>query len=403
MPAFAARLTQHLRRPPWLDRDRITAWGTILFGLEAAFLAFLAAWQHGAFGPPAPTSGDFVSFFAAGKLVLAGTPALAYDQAAHYLAEQAARGSGAPYQFFFYPPVYLLLCTGLATLPYYVAFALFEMGSLVPFLVVMRAVTREAGWGWLGPTLAFPAVLWTIGLGQNSFLTAALFGGFTLLLERRPAAAGVLLGLMCYKPHLGLLAPVALLAGRRWIAFLAAAGTVTALVGLSALLFGIETWRAYLTSFAGSQSVYATGRIDFAGIITVFGAARLVGLAPGPAYAMQGAAGVAMALLVWAVWRRSPSQPKRSAVLLAATLLAVPMALVYDQLLLLVAMAWILREARCTGFQPWEKIALAGIYPLSLLTWVVGTAWHLPLGPVATTIVLLLCARRVFRPSQATP
>jgi alpha-1,2-mannosyltransferase len=47
--------------------------------------------------------------------------------------------------------------------------------------------------------LAFPAVFWTLGLGQNAFLTATLFGGFTLLLDRRPIAAGILLGLLCYK------------------------------------------------------------------------------------------------------------------------------------------------------------------------------------------------------------
>jgi hypothetical protein len=52
--------------------------------------------------------------------------------------------------------------------------------------------------------------------GQNSTWTAALFGGGLSLLERRPLLAGRLLGLLIYKPQLGLLIQVALLAGRHW-------------------------------------------------------------------------------------------------------------------------------------------------------------------------------------------
>ena len=118
MAAFPSRLIANLRQSAWLDRDRIVIWCAILAGLEAAFLLFVALWQHGAFGAVGATSGDFVSLYAAGKLVLAGTPWLAYDQAAHELAEQAVHGAGAPYQFFFYPPVYLPICAVLATLPY---------------------------------------------------------------------------------------------------------------------------------------------------------------------------------------------------------------------------------------------------------------------------------------------
>ena len=41
-------------------------------------------------------------------------------------------------------------------------------------------------------------------LGQNGFYTAALFASGLTLVERRPIAAGILLGLLCCKPQLGL-------------------------------------------------------------------------------------------------------------------------------------------------------------------------------------------------------
>jgi alpha-1,2-mannosyltransferase len=398
---WITHLVGQLRQADWLVRDRIIAWGIVLFYTELLVLLFLALWQHGVFvAVTTRTASDFVSFYAAGKLVVAGVPQLAYDQIAHYLAQQEATAVGAPHQYFFYPPVYLILCALLASMPYLVSFAAFQACSLGLFIMAMRRLLREHGVGWLAPLLAFPAVFWTLGLGQNSFLTAALLCGFTLLLERRPVAAGILLGLLCYKPHFGLLVPGALLAGRHWTVFTAATCTVAWLVGATIVLFGWQTWDAYLTAFAHSDEVYVSGAIEFAGMITPFGAARLLGFGPWPAYIVQGVAAVVMAVLVALLWRRRDvvSLNLRAATLLSATVLAVPLALLYDKLLVLVAIGWLLREVRERGgFLGWEKLVLLTVYPLSLVSWAIGVAYHVPLGPIAACAVLVLCLRRVWR------
>ena len=149
-PRPARPLLEALRTADWLTHDRAVAWSIILLIEELLIVGFLALWQHGVFvAVHNPPSSDFVSFYAAGKLTLAGTPALAYDPAAHYLAEQS-RGCvrGAGYQYFFYPPVFLLLCAALATLPYFVSYALFQVATLLPFILVMRAVLRARTGGW---------------------------------------------------------------------------------------------------------------------------------------------------------------------------------------------------------------------------------------------------------------
>jgi len=392
------RLISLLREPHWLTRRRVVAWSALLLVEELFLLLFAALWLHGfVVKAEAPTSTDFVSFYAAGKLTLAGAPASAYDQAAHYLAEQQATAPGVPYMLFVYPPVFLFLCAALATLPYLVAFAVFQLVTLAMFVGVMRGVLRGKGWGWIAPLLAFPAVIWNLGLGQNAFLTAALLGGFTLLIDRRPGSAGMLLGMLCYKPHFGLLAPFALAAGSRWRAFFAASLTMAVLVGTSIALFGWKTWDAYFTAFAGSREIYQSGRVDFAGMVTLFGAARRMGLHPGPAYAVQTVMAVLMAGLIVFIWRSGMSRPLRGASLLAATLLSVPLALFYDELLALVAICWLVREASEHGFLPWEKILLVASYPLSLFTWTIATAWHVPLGPVVNLTILSLCLRRAWR------
>ena len=392
------RLMAHLRSGDWLSPQRVTAYGIILLVTECLITLFLALWQHGVFRPvPSPPPSDFVSFYAAGKLALAGTPALAYNHAAHWAAEQAATWSTAPYVYFYYPPIFLLLCAPLAALPYFAAFALFQVATLVPMLLVMRAVLRAHGYGWLPPLLAFPAVFWTIALGQDAFLTAALFGGFTLLLDRRPAGAGVMLGLLSYKPHFGILLPVALVAGRRWRTFVAAAISVAALIGLSIAIFGWQTWAAYLHSFAGAGAIYQSGKVDFAGIDTPFGAAHLLAAGSAAADAVQAVAALAMIGITALIWRRSASHPMRCATLLAATLLAVPLALLYDKLILLVAICWLVRAGEEQGWLPWEKLVLLAVWPASVVSWPIGAGFRIPLGPLVTAAVLVLCLRRAWQ------
>jgi alpha-1,2-mannosyltransferase len=393
-----SRLVSLLRQANWLTHKRVIAWGVVLLAQEVFLLLFIAVWLDGFSGTVTPaTANDFVSFYAAGKLTLAGAPALAYNQAAHYLAEQQATAPGVPYIFFFYPPVFLFLCAGLAKLPYYLAYVIFQSTTLGVFVGVMRGILRENGWAWVLPMLAFPAVLWTIGQGQNAFLTATLFGAATLLIDRRPVTAGLLLGLLCYKPHFGLLVPVALASGRHWRAFITASLTTVVLIGLSIVLFGWGTWQAFFAAFAGSIDTYTSGRVALAGMITPFGGALLLGFDVQHAYVVQAVTTLSMVVLIALIWRRGVTGALRSASLLTATLLAIPLALVYDELLLLVAIAWIVREARAQGFLSWEKILLVAVYPLSLATWTLGRVWHVPLGPVIGFIILLLCLRRVWQ------
>ena len=405
LPRFAAG--PWLRRLPqatWLTRDRILAWSGVLLTLEILFLVFMVLWHHNVFiviDPPTTT--DFVSFYAAGKLTLAGTPALAYNQVAHAAAEVAATAPGVSYNYFFYPPVYLLLCAPLALLPYVVAFVFFEAATFAAWLVVMHRILRPRGWAWCLPVVAYPAVFWTLGIGQNSFLTAALLGAMTLLVDDRPILAGLLLGLQCYKPHLALLAPVALAAGGYWRTFGAAAATVAALVGLSVALFGLDTWRDYLAAFAGSAAVYEAWRVDIAAFVTPFGAALLLGAGVIPARLLQGVCFLLAAVAVAWVWRRNPGPAERSAALAAGILLSVPLALMYDLVLLTVAIAWLVRLSRGTGFQAWEKLALFLCFVVPAVSRHFGQATHIPLGPLAPAALLAVCLLRTWQTTPATP
>src|SRR5207302_8005780 len=159
---------------------------------------------------------------------------------------------GIEYQFFNYPPVFILLCATLARLPYLVAFVVFEGATLGLYLFVACRILGERSGTALVALCAFPMVFWNIGLGQNGFLTAGLFGMATLLIDRRPVPAGLLFGALCYKPQFALLLPLALAAGGHWRAFAATAASAAAFVLLSLALFGADTWLAWFATIGSS-------------------------------------------------------------------------------------------------------------------------------------------------------
>jgi alpha-1,2-mannosyltransferase len=378
-----------------LDRGRVLAYCRILLAVETAVFLFLVAGTHGlVVSLPGPTSTDFVSFYAAGALADAGTPELAYDQAAHDAAEQRATAAGIEYRFFYYPPAFLLLCAAFARLPYLAAFLLFEAATLALCLIVMREILADRAWSAIIPVLAFPAAFWTLGLGQNSFLTAALFGAGTLWIDRRPILAGCCFGALCYKPHFALLVPPALLAGRRWRSLAASLGSAAAVCLLSLIAFGWETWQGFVAAAAGSHAIYASGRINFGGLITPFGAVLLAGGTPNAAYAAQAAVTLGAGLLVVFVWRRGLPLPTRGATLAAATLVAVPVALIYDLMLAAVAAAWLVRDP--AGLAGWERVALTALFMISAFPPSLAEAWHIPAAPIVALALLALIAARAL-------
>jgi hypothetical protein len=387
-----------LRDGRWFEGGRIRAAFGALLAVEAAAFLFLVAGTHGLIVPlDKPTTTDFVSFYAAGALADSGAPWLAYDHAAHYAAEQRAAESGIEYQYFNYPPVFLLLCTALAQFPYLVGFMLFQGASLALWLLVATRILGECSLAALIALLAVPVVWWNIGLGQNAFLTAALFGAATLLIDRRPIAAGMLFGALCYKPQFGLLIPVALLAAGQRRAAAAAAGSAAALILASLAAFGTETWRAFFETAAASPGIYQSGRILFAGMANPFGAARLIGLDPAAAYAVQAAALIGCAAIVASVWRARLSLPTRAATLAAAAVVAAPLALLYDLMLVTLAAVWLVRGRGAAAAWSGEKAAMAVMCGLTLVGRGAAERWHVPVFAISALTMLALAAGRAYR------
>jgi alpha-1,2-mannosyltransferase len=285
----------------------------------------------------------------------------------------------------------------LARLPYLVAFVVFEAATLVLYLFVACRILGDRSGTALVALCAFPMVFWNIGLGQNAFLTAGLFGAATLSIDRRPILAGLLFGALCYKPQFGVLVPLALAAGGQWRAIAAAGASLTGLVLLSLALFGAETWQAFFATVATSHTMYGSGRILFAGMANIFGAACLLGAGAPVADGLQAAAGLVAAAIVVVVWRRRVSLPTRAATLAAASLIAAPLALLYDLMLGVIAAAWLVRDGDSPTAWAGQKIALAALFLLLLDGRGLAESWHVPVFPLAALALLAIAVTRAWR------
>ncbi len=387
-----------IRSGSWLTAGRLRAYSLIMLGLAAVAIVVWMGLADGLVdrnGKPIGT--DFSNVWAAGRLALEGRPEAVYDPVQHYAAQREAFGGRqVPFYGWHYPPLFLGVAALLALLPYGPALAVWLAATLGAYLAAMRAILR-------GPelrmvmliALAYPAVFVNIGHGQNGFLTAALLGGALVVLDRRPIVAGVLIGLLAYKPQFGVLIPLVLAATGRWRSFAAAAVTVFCAAGLSALLFGAETWTAFLESTRFTRDVVLeAGGTGWEKIQSVFSAARSWGVPPGGAYALQGVTAVAVAAGLVRLWRSPAAYPLKAAALAVASLLATPYVLDYDMTVMAVALAFFAAYGLERGFLPYEISGLAAVWASPLVARSVAGATLVPLGLVAMGLLFALILRR---------
>lgn len=346
------------------------------------------AWIFDAEGLGIPT--DFVNVWSAGRLVLQGTPALAYDwdvQKVVQVAELKQTWIGV--FAWHYPPPFLFVASLLAKLPYGVAYAGWAFASLIPYLIAMRAIVgRPVGW-LVG--LGFPVVMTNILVGQNGFLTASLIGGFLVLLPTRPALAGICLGLLSYKPQYGLLFPLVLIVSGQWRAFVSAGVTTVLVAAASWLAFGLESWQAFVNWIPmWSQAFLTEGRAPWGKLQSIYALVRYCGGTEPMGWAFQWAMTLAVVLAMIALWRSKMRYALKAAGLAAATLLVSPYLFLYDVMVLAIAVGFLVRLGIAHGFLRNELAALTLAFGLLMIYPLVGA----PTGFAATLIVCALIARR---------
>ena len=374
----------------------------VLCGINVCYFAvasFLGIWIYDLSGRLEPT--DFVNVWAAGRLVLDGHPALAYDWDVQRQVEVAVLGQDFSGNFaWHYPPPFLFVATFLAWFPYPMAFLGWMAISLLPYLAVMWAIVgRTFG---LMLAVAFPMLFVNMMVGQNGFLTAALIGGTLYLLRTRPVLAGVCLGLLSYKPQYGLLFPIVLIAAGHWRVFISAGVTAVLLAFASWLAFGTESWQAFFHWLPLSSQAFLTeGRAAWWKLQSLLALVRYLGGADQLAWALQWILTASVAAVLALMWRSRVPYTMKAAALATGTLLCTPYLYMYDMMVLAIPVAFLVRTGLNSGFRSHEIPALGCAMAL-ILTFIFA---GLPVGLGATLIVggLVLCRAGLWWQREPAP
>ncbi|MET0270123.1 MAG: glycosyltransferase family 87 protein, partial [Sphingomonas sp.] len=219
----------------------------------------------------------------------------------------------------------------------------------------------------------------------------------------RPFVAGLLIGCLVYKPQFAVLLPLVLLAGGHWRGLAGAALSASVLCLSTLAIWGAEVWVAFLRSLPLTRAVVIEqGSTGWEKIASAFSCVRMWGGSLPLAYAVQTAAtGIALAGAIWATRRAAPAV--RDAAVMAAALLSTPYVLDYDFVMLGVAIAFIVADARARGWLRWEASLLAFAYAAPLFARAATAMTGVPVALIAAAAVFTLALRRAAVVDGAWP
>ena len=292
---------------------------------------------------------------------------------------------------FAYPPTFLLVIWPLGLLSRTVAYGVFLGTSLMLYYVACWH--RPWGRPIAGLVLIAPSTVVTLFAAQTSLLVAALMIGGCRLMGKRPVLAGMLFGLMSFKPQFGLLLPLALVSAREWRAFAAATATVLAGILASGMAFGWATWAALPKALAQLAHFVAPVAVFNESSPTVTATLRVLDAGPAVAQAGQLAAAVLAGGVVFLCFRRG-FRPLPIAALLVGTFFATPYAFYYDMPIVSYAVLVVCVDAHETraALRIWEGAALGLAMLLPYLLFF--SPFGLPYGGPVLALLFALIVRR---------
>ena len=376
---------------------------------------FSANFQYAA-ALPYPFAGDFLQEYVGGWLVLHGDHTRFYDfdyarQLEHDPAVTGYQWEGDRWFPMIYPPFWYLLVAPLALLPIRLAALLWLAGMIAALtgslLLLARHFPQRIILPWALPlSVLFLPSLESLQSGQKaSLILLILTATFVLLDRRRPFAAGLVFGLIAFKPQLALVIGVALLLKRQWAFVAGSLATVLGLVGLC-LIVGVDVSRQYFDLSLRLGDYIQTIGYPVERMHCWYGFVRL--LLPDRPLAevklvtavLDLATIVALARILWGPLRYGePAFAVQFSALVLVTLLLSPHLLTYDLTPLLLPMVLLIvtvTQSDAAMAQHGRPVGwlLAALFVLGAASVMIAEQTHVQLSVLAIFALLLWLARR---------
>jgi hypothetical protein len=300
-----------------------------------------------------PLGYDFIQFWSVSHIGLHESPVLAYDLSHLGPLERTiapALKGDLPWR---YPPMFYLLVLPFSLIPMQHAWVCFALGTLALYVWVFCQVIRTPQ--ALLCLVCFGPLWNNLLAGQTGFLTAAFAAGALLCLHSRPILAGVLIGLLCIKPHLAVLFPLCLIAIGAWRAFFAAATTVAVFALISAAVLGGDTFTAFFHGLHEAQQWLAALKSPLLKMPSVFVGLIVLNAPQAWAFAVHGVVALLAAWTVWRIWRCCEDSRLRNAALMTGSLMISPYVFDYDMVWLVFPVAWLTLYCMEKGWRRFER------------------------------------------------
>lgn len=345
-----------------------------------------------------PFGWDFIQHYSASVLAIQGQASSAYNFDKLSLVESSIAGFKvqlSPYYLLWnYPPSFLLVIMPLSLLPYKVALILWLLVLFSAYILVLYRIAPNPLTLWLA--IAFPANFWNFLHCQNGFFFGTLLGAGLLLLYRKPLLSGILLGLVTCKPHLAFIIPLALIAGRQWKALASMVIMVLLMFISSVMLFGINTWKAFLDNAQFVRLILESGAAPGYKSPSIFATARMLSASVNTAYLLQAVSAIIAIGLVYYLWGRVRKPEISNPILILGILLSTPYLLIHDLTLLAIPLAYFVWQNYDKNLKLHEIIILFLAWCLPGLSPVIALLTHVQIGPFILIAFMAIILRRAL-------
>jgi hypothetical protein len=341
-------------------------------------------------GHPA-TYGDFRALWSYAVALTDHAPAELYNSGLLHVRQVALGVNASGTNPFPYPPTFMLLIWPLSLLPCDVAFVVWIAGTMALFLWAIWGTCSRSPACLLLAVVA-PASATAIAGGQSGFLAAALIVTGLRLAPGHPVISGVMIGLLSFKPQLGLLVPVGFAAAGLWPAFAASCAAIAGLSLIATGIFGWQVWPAWVSILPAYNDAFDHAATVLKIRPTVMANLGMLGCPVPIARAVQALVSVVVTVIIWRCFRRDPDRLAVAA-LLVGTFLATPHAFVYDLPMVTAALVLFIEARLITtaAFTVWEVMVLvqATIFPVLMVL----ARIQFPVSAVCLVLVFAMIVR----------
>ncbi len=338
---------------------------------------------------------DFLAFYSAAILTWNQPASDVFDLTRLFALQDVISGTTIHFPFP-YPPPFLFYVAPLAGLHYLPALYVWLAATSTPFIWLVK---KLSGVSALVIVLAPPLIQNAIS-GQNGALTASLFaGGLLLITNKRPLSAGILFGLLFYKPQVFILIPICLLCAREYRAIGSLIATCSVLALGSIAAFGIDIWIKYLAFLPQQLAFVLDARLPVARCATFFMLAFHASGSLAIANAVQMASTIGAWVLVGWSWRKTSAVLPRALSFCVALPLSTPYMLEYDLAVWTLPAAILLGRLWRGDSSVADRLGFAFLWCLPPLIWAMSfTQQYVSVLPI---LPLVAYAIRIVRQAAA--